>query len=283
MTVTTPHDLVIAPRNVRFGKHEGRSRLWMGGNTFATAWHNALSVVFPAGETFFIEVMQPFRNAAPQPLSEQIAAFVRQEAFHTREHNVFNDRLKAEGYDLSETEAWMEATLAKARARHPVVQLSVTTALEHFTAIFAHLTLKHPEIYAGTSDEARGLWMWHAIEEVEHKGVAYDTFMHVTRTMWAGNRWLMRNLVFLQVTWAFLTRRWGETLRLLEQDDIVGLRARFGLFAYLWLYPGILRRVSLSWAAYLAPSFHPWQRDDRNLIADAQRRYGLTPENGWSR
>ncbi|OLF73066.1 hypothetical protein AWH62_08945 [Maricaulis sp. W15] len=271
----TPADLVITPRNRRFEDTPGRVRWWMGGNAFSTAWHNALSVTFPAGETFFIESVRRFQKDVPPELAAQIKDFARQEAFHTREHNAFNARVIADGYDVSRALKTVEESLAQAREGHPVAQLSITVSLEHFTAIFAHLALKDRSLYADTDRESQRMWLWHAIEEIEHKSVAFDTYAHIMREVKPIKRWGIRCAVFARVSRDFIVKRWRESLDLLAQDGIKGVRARAGLAWYLWGRPGILRRVLPAWLAYFQPGFHPWQIDDRNLIADTETRLDL--------
>ncbi len=56
-------------------------------------------------------------------------------------------------------------------------------ALEHFTAILAHQLLADPRHLEGAEKETADLWRWHAVEEIEHKGVAYDTWLHATRRL----------------------------------------------------------------------------------------------------
>jgi len=271
----TPTDLVITPRNRRFRDTPGRARWWMADNAYATAWHNALSVTFPAGETFFIESVRRFQKDVPQHLAAQIKDFARQEAFHTREHNAFNERVINDGYDVRAALQHVEDRLAEAREGHPVAQLSITVSLEHFTAIFAHLALKDASLYGNTDHESQRMWLWHAIEEVEHKSVAFDTYAHVMRDEKPLKRWAIRCAVFARVSKDFIIRRWVESLDLLAQDGITGLKARAGLAWYLWGRPGILRRVVLSWLAYFQPGFHPWQVDDRHLIANTEARLDL--------
>ncbi len=70
-----------------------------------------------------------------------------------------------------------------ARSRHPVAQLAITVALEHFTAIMAHSLLTEKDPLPGAPAEVLRLWQWHAIEEVEHKAVAFDTYLAVTREL----------------------------------------------------------------------------------------------------
>lgn len=268
MASAAPDDLEIRPRNLRFDRAAARERWWLGGDPIATAWHNALSASFPQGEAFFIETVRRFRDAVPPALAAQIDAFVRQEAHHTREHVAFNRQITDAGYDTSAIEQRIADSLVDARATHPVAQLLVTVSLEHFTAIFAHAMLaRGGRQFAGAADPVRAMWTWHAIEEIEHKGVAFDTYMHITGGLKPARRWAIRSLVFLRVSRNFVKNRVGDALALLAQDGITGWQARARLWWYLLGAPGVLRQVAWAWAAYLRPGFHPWDHDDRALIA----------------
>ena len=35
----------------------------------------------------------------------------------------------------------------------------------------------------------------------------------------------------------------------------------------MWGRPGMMRKIFGAWAAYFRPGFHPWNEDDRYLIA----------------
>lgn len=268
MASSAPADVAITPRNRRFGREEVRGRWWLGGDAVATAWHNALSASFPAGEAFFIETVRRFRDQVPTELATQIDAFVKQEAHHTREHIAFNRQVSGAGYDIAAIDQRIADSLVQARTTHPVAQLLVTVSLEHFTAIFAHAMLaRGGKQFDGASPETRALWIWHAIEEIEHKGVAFDTYMHVTRSLKPTKRWAIRSLVFLRVSRNFVKNRVQDALALLAQDGITGWRAQARLWWYLLGTPGVLRQVALPWASYFRPGFHPWDHDDRALVA----------------
>ena len=170
----TPADLSITPRDRRFGREAATPRLWHGGSVEATAIYNALSTTFPRGEAFFVESVRAFRDGAPPRLAEEIKAFTTQEAIHSREHDAFNKRAADAGYDLSTLEAQVEKRLAVTKGKPPIVSLAATMALEHFTAILAHQLLANPRHLEGADKDPADLWRWHAVEEIEHKGVAYD-------------------------------------------------------------------------------------------------------------
>src|SRR5947209_11191827 len=135
LSLPTPPDRRITPRDRRFGRDAPRPRLWHGRRVEATAIYNALSATFPVGEAFFVESVRKFRDGAPANLAEEIKSFTTQEVVHSREHDAFNQRAAAAGYDLSQLEAQAEARLALTRSRPPIASLAATMALEHFTEI----------------------------------------------------------------------------------------------------------------------------------------------------
>lgn len=257
----------ITVRDRRFGRGRNAARWWLNGDPVATAWHNALSATFPRGEAFFIESVRAHRDGAPPKLAAEIRAFIQQEVNHSREHVAFNKAAVAQGYDFSRIDAHVQEMLDMAKDRPPVVNLAATMALEHYTAILAHLLLSDPSLFADADPELAELWRWHAVEEIEHKGVAYDTFLHATRDWSRWNRWRLKTVTMLLITRNFITHRIRDTLDLLEQDGIAGWQAKWRVLAYLFGKPGILRRLIPSWISYFLPGFHPWNHDDRALIA----------------
>jgi len=265
-TLPTPTDLSITPRDRRFGREAAAPRLWHGGRVEATAIYNALSTTFPAGEAFFVESVRAFREGAPPKLAEEIKGFTTQEAIHSREHDAFNKRATLSGYDLTKLEAQVEKRLAITRGRPPVVSLAATMALEHFTAILAHQLLAEPRHLDGAEKETADLWRWHAAEEIEHKGVAYDTWLHATRHWPRGKRWKVKAKVMLYVTRNFVVDRTAGALELMQQDGVTGLRAWARLLSYLWVRPGMFRKIAGAWLKFFLPGFHPWNEDDRHLL-----------------
>lgn len=276
----TPTDLTITPRDRRFGRDRARGRHWLNNDPIATAFFNALSITFPRGEAFFIDSVRAFRDDLPMKLAGEIAAFIRQEVVHGREHLAFNRQMIDQGYDVSRLDADVTLVLDLAYGRPPIVRLAATMALEHFTAILAHELLRDPSHLDGADPELAALWRWHAVEEIEHKGVAHDTWVHATRDWTRFKRWWVRTLMMLIVTRHFLHHRARGMMDLLRQDGIIGGRAWGGLLRYALVRPGILRRIALPWAGYFLPGFHPWAVDDRALIALPDTPYADARMNG---
>ncbi|PZT99237.1 MAG: hypothetical protein DI624_05640 [Brevundimonas sp.] len=266
----TPAGLQIKPRDLHINREAATPRWWFSGDPFGTAVMNALSLTFPDGERFFIQSVKRFAKDAPPHLAADIRAFTVQEGAHTREHMAFNAITARAGYETAAIEAYVTERLGVARARPPLAQLAATMALEHFTAAFAHRLLADPDLLKGSPPDLARLWRWHAIEEIEHKGVAYDVFLHATRDMSPLKRWRLRRWAMLLTTLLFTKTVRETSLMLLKQDGVVGVRARLGLFRWLWLKPGLYRRMIGDYFAFYRPDFHPWQVDDRRLIAEAE-------------
>lgn len=267
--VPTPADLAITVRDLRFGRETKPSRWWLGGDPVGTAWHNALSATFPRGEAVFIESVKAFREGAPPKLEAEIRAFIKQEVNHSREHIVFNKAAADAGYDIGRIDQRVEELIAMIKARPPIINLAATIALEHFTAMMAHEFLATPRHFKHAEPETAAMWRWHAIEEIEHKGVAFDTYLHATRDWSRWRRWRLKSTMMLVVSLNFFRNRWRDSLELLAQDGLTGLKIRARLFWYLFGTPGVMRRIVPAWLAYFMPGFHPWNHDDRALIGKA--------------
>src|SRR3954470_1568689 len=158
-----------------------------GGNADLVSSHVAagLSAVFPDGEDFFVRSVRNFRDQITDAeLKRQVAGFIGQEAMHGREHRTFNDRLDELGYPTKKVERFTKKGLEiRERITSPKSNLAATAALEHFTATLAELVLSNEEVRnLFGHDEVRNLFLWHALEESEHKAVAFDVYKAIGGT-----------------------------------------------------------------------------------------------------
>jgi predicted metal-dependent hydrolase len=268
---STPTDLKITSRPLQIDHVALTTRWWHGGDPVATAFFNALSAAFPQGETFFIESVRRYRNQTDPVLNEQISAFIQQEAMHTREHLAFNRLIKDAGYNTEHMEAQVRRRLGMARERPEIVQLAITVGLEHFTAIMARMLLDDPDPLPGTPREILRLWQWHAIEELEHKSVAYDTWLAVTTKLSAWRRWSIRTRVMVLISLQFWYSNFERMADFFRQDGINTTRTWWRVFKFLCFKPGIARKIFLPYMSFFRPSFHPWQHDERALIQSVEQ------------
>ncbi len=257
----------IVPRDLHFALDQVAPRHWCAGDPARTAIFDALSILFPEGEGFFIASIGHFRAKIVDPdLRRAIAAFSRQEAFHSREHLGYNQGIgrrlgdTAERLD-AEVKAGLEAVTARLGHRG---SLAVTCALEHFTAIMSDVLLRDPQFLAGADPEYLRLWRWHAVEEIEHKAVAFDVLLTVT-PWW--QRYALRTGGMALTTVLFNYYVFKHIFNILKAE---GLHRRAGAWRtvmnQLYGRPGMFRRIFLPWADFFRPGFHPWQRDNRPLI-----------------
>jgi predicted metal-dependent hydrolase len=262
----TPEGHALTIRDGKFCRDDRPARWWHSNDPIATAWFNSVSSTLPRGEQFFVEIVQKYRGTLPPQLEGEAKAFVRQEMNHAREHNMFNRLAGEHGYDVESIGCGIDEMLALAKTKPIEIGLAVSIALEHFAAAISHKLLTDPRYLKDAHPGAADLWRWHAIEELEHKGLVFDVWLWATRDWSAWRRYKTRAVVAAKITRKYYRNRVRDALVLLEQDGIGGWRARARLYAFLWLTPGMMRRMFFEWAAVLLPGFHPWNRDHRALI-----------------
>lgn len=243
----------------------GLRRYWYKDNTWITHFLNALSTTFPDGERFFIHAVRQFESQIQDPaLREQIRAFIGQEANHGKEHEAFNQALiDQHGLPLERKLKFMKGALAWTKKTwSPRKQLAMTAGFEHFTAILANLLLERKDVIADVAGVYSDMFLWHAVEETEHKAVAFDVYQEVD-----GDYWL-RVTSMAQATFFFMLVTLRMQYSLLKHDDQLGnWRDALGFAKFMLFKPGFLTRIIPQYLDYYRPGFHPWQHDNRHLIA----------------
>jgi predicted metal-dependent hydrolase len=246
-------------------------RDWYGGDAHMTTMVSALSVLFPEGERFFVDSVRRYKRRVRDPeLLAAVDGFIGQEAMHGRGHRAFNEMIRAhvdeevvEGVDgqLRRLLGFFKATLP------PAAQLAVTCALEHFTAILAEQLLGRDDHRDAIDESVRGLWLWHALEESEHKAVAFDVYQTI------GGGYPLRVVVMATTTLVFFAEAIHVHARLLRARGELGNRRGWaGLRRRLWKRPGLLRLLVPAYLDYYRRDFHPDDRDTSALLREWQER-----------
>ena len=264
----TPDDLSVAPRDIRFDLTSAQKGHWLGGDPVGTAVFNALSLTFPDGERMFMDAVKAYRDRLSGKLLEDAKGFIAQEAIHSREHHHLNSLIDRERYPVAEIEETIRGRVKMARERGPMAMLISTIALEHFTAMMAEMHARHRNLFDTTDPEIEKLWRWHAVEETEHKAVAYDVFLEVTKDWSPLKRYMIRCRAMVLVTIMFTRNISRYAARLLEADGYTPKAALKAVKRFVWGDPGIFRRGWKTYFAWYRPGFHPWDQDDRPLVAD---------------
>lgn len=262
----TPGAITNPPRNFEFVRTPHPDATWHADGADATDVYDALSMMFPDGERFFIEAVKHFRHKASGKLADDLRDFIAQEALHTREHVAFNQICDAPAALKARAAAAIAAEIDVTRKHGPAAMLCATIALEHMTAVFADAVLRDPSIVDAKRDEVRRLWIWHAMEEAEHKGVAYDLFLKVSEKWSPSQRYRARAISMIMATRMFLWNWSSIALWLMERRGVTGLDARWRLLKVWFGRKGLMRRSIGGYFAWFKAGFHPWDHDNRALI-----------------
>ncbi|MEJ2898313.1 metal-dependent hydrolase [Acinetobacter sp. NS-4] len=263
---------------------------WMDGSAGLTHFMTALSALFPAGEKFFIDSVRAVRNHPAikdnQALQKEISAFIGQEAMHTQEHVGFNASAQKYGHDVATLDAKTDTVIQAARKvfakvakpcgiTQEMVDLTATTALEHFTATIASELLRNQHIQDLMTDKTMAtLWAWHAIEENEHKAVAYDVFEgvfgHGIKAYALRTGSLTLAMVILFITQSYFLAR------LLNEDKQFNLESLKDIYSYAYSpSKGIITGMGKEMLAYFRPGFHPNDLDTVSLLATWKDKLGF--------
>jgi uncharacterized protein len=271
----------LSIRKLSVDLSKGFERHWFGGDAFRTAFYNAMSMSFPAGEQLFIDSVKGTLELLPEApehaaLRQQCTDFAAQEATHRHVHAQYNAVLEQQGLkNHVEPRIWARFN-NRGHLAGPRHHLAITAAYEHYTAVFAHINLTRPEMLAKASPDMHKLWCWHSLEETEHKAVAFDLYQAVGGNFGWRARW------FLFASFQFFFDSLRQTTNNLWHDGTLfkpstwfsaaqfyfGRPSRGG--GWIWLTAKPLM-------AYLKRDFHPWQQDNR----DAAQAYAQANADNW--
>ena len=254
-------------------------RYWAKGDAGITHFMTALSSLFPEGEQFFVNSARAVRNdpkLADARLQKEISAFIGQEAMHSKEHLAFNASAQAYGYDVRTLEqrtgkvieygvAISTKLLKPFGFTKEMIDLTGTCALEHFTSTIAEELLSNPNIQAMFEDETMyNLWMWHAVEENEHKAVAFDVFVGMYGS--GAKAYFMRSLALvIAMSLIFITQSYF-TATLLKTDGKLTWRDTKYMIRFMYGANGFMTRQIPTLLSFLKPNFHPNDLDTTELL-----------------
>lgn len=260
----------VRPRNIDFEIGEEITYNWNGDNPGYTTWLNAMSLNFPVGEQLFVDSARACLPMCDNTeLKKQVRGFMTQESIHSREHDHYNDMLKRGGVPVEAYKARGEAQRAWVkRTLSPYWQLAFTVAAEHFTATISEVALKdRKKLFKDADPKMAAIWVWHAVEESEHKAVCFDLMRDVSRSSFqfyfarsiAGLFTLCQIYLTLPLIYYYMAKHTGE---------LGNGKAFWGFLNYHFGRPGLLRKFFPAFLSYFKPGFHPWQRDNRDIIEE---------------
>src|SRR5690625_4639995 len=239
---------------------------WAAGPIF-TNFLNTFSTVLPIGERFFIRSVRHYRSQITDPeLKKAVTAFIGQEAMHGREHETYNDAFFSRVPVGAKFEKLVQRILEGASEHLPAsLCLSATIALEHFTALLGEAVLSDERVSAGADPHYAAILRWHALEEVEHKAVAYDVWEAVMGNDWKAYGIRSFGLVAATVIfWGLVIPTFLQLLR--TEGQLTNVDGWRKFLRYTVGDIGMLRRQLGNYFSYFKPGFHPWDHDNRHHL-----------------
>ena len=261
-------------RMVRFD-WSGTPLHWVPDDPFSTHMINVLHLLLPAGERWFIGVVN---EAAPfvddEELSEAIKPFVQQESWHAWAHAAVLEHLAEHGIDSAEFTSGLEKWFAKIGSPRPNWpkplqrwwlhrRLAEVAAIEHFTAVLGQWVIQNRGLdYAGADPTMLDLLRWHGAEEVEHRALVFDVFQDLSGS------YLLRSAGMLFVAPSLLAW-WLRGVRyLMAHDPTVDHKPTWRDWlraAREYRVPGPWMLIATTPLRYLRPSHHPLREAPTDL------------------
>ncbi|MCB1690291.1 MAG: metal-dependent hydrolase [Halioglobus sp.] len=265
-------EATIKPRQMRFDMSQLRTKYFFRDNPILSTLMYALSASFPDGERFFIDTVRHYQKDIDDPvLLAQIRGFIGQEAHHSRIHEDFNAQAASLGMAMEKVQRRFKRRIETAKRNlDPGRQLAITAALEHITATLAQWTLENPEAGVGGESHSplREMLVWHAMEEIEHKAVAFDVYRA------AVNKEKQRIVVAKIIFRTFWVQMAIAQLMLLWHDrKIPSLRHIREAWNFMWGKGGFRSWSAPEFKRYLKPGFHPDDINQSHLIEQWQDTY----------
>lgn len=234
-------------------------RFWFGDDPFITRMFDALSLTFPDGERYFIQSVRLFRDQITDPeLKRRVADFIRQEAQHGIAHEKMNQVLKDQGMPVDQFIQRLNKIFKfELEKRSPQYNIAMTAAAEHLTALMAETFFSSKATIREGHPYVRALFAWHAIEEMEHRDVAFDVMKQV------GN--VPESMRKFTLAWT-TALMFGFTLYranvMLKYDGFTPLqRLQMNIRGLPWFFGknGTLSKMSQQYRDWFKKDFHPSQ------------------------
>ncbi|CAN0569791.1 unnamed protein product [Ectocarpus sp. 12 AP-2014] len=265
-------DASFPVRHMAFDFH-GVSRYFIDNEPVSSFMWLAFQAYFPEGEQFFVDAVRAVRDQANDPqLKHEIGAFIGQEAMHGKEHLAANQELERQGISIS----YLDGLARQARKhanRHlsKRFRLALTAAAEHFTGVIAHQIATRPDFRHSIVDERlKALVLWHAMEETEHRAVAFDLYQHT------GGGYLTRALAMTLVSAGIgPVVLYGMAYCLKQDDQLLNFASWRRFLSKYWGPRGFFTEAIPKLLSYYHPHFHPNSEDPDKLMVTFRRELGI--------
>lgn len=261
--------VVIKPRRMAFDTQSPMNKFAFKNNSLISTFFYALSALFPDGERFFIHSVRNYQDQIKdETLKEQISGFIGQEAHHGMSHEALNQAITNMGFPLDRIVGKLHKRVDFLKNFSHGRQLALTVAMEHFTASLAEFLLKNPEVLADADPTVRKMLLWHSVEEIEHKSVAFDVYRaHVN------NEFLRKRVMVISMISLFSRLAMYQVWLLRSQRHFPSWREWKEAAVFFWGAKGLLRDNMKGLAKFFKTGFHPSEIDQNYLVENWEERF----------
>ena len=249
----------------------------------ASAYFASLSIFLTYGEDLVIDTARYHRDLLQDArLKQRVSSLIGQEALHSKLHEELNDAYMEKDLPVKLFRTLVGWVFEYGFNRLPQpMKLSLMAGIEHFTAVLAEYMMNHEQVFFSSQDEKqRAIWMWHMLEESEHKDIAYDVFQNLSNNYAlriAGFFPALITILVLISAASLLVPFYREPKNLIRWQYWKDMPRSFQLI--FGLKDGV---YGSSWKHifdYLRPSFHPNDYDTSDFLAYYKERL-LNVDNG---
>lgn len=170
----------ITVRRMAFEFPEEIDPVFIAGEPERSYFTIGLSLLLPYLEPYLIRTMKEAKRHITDPdLLVDLQQFSAQEGQHYREHIRFNKALRLSGFPgLEKLEGELEADYLRfSETKSLRFNLGYAEGFEALTTAVARFGLEGGELQRDSPISE--MMLWHAIEELEHRTVAFDVYDHV--------------------------------------------------------------------------------------------------------
>lgn len=265
------NSIQVRKLDLQIDKH--MSSHWFDNNPILTHLVHALSFQFPSGEESFVKsVKEHLASLNSESLKKDARAFVAQEMIHSREHDALNnwvlERFPASKQILKTIEQRALRRYELGKYTPWLKNLAATVCLEHMTVLFANKLLADEQVMEKMPAAVKGLLVWHAIEEIEHKHVAWQVYEQVGGSYWA------RIFMYFLTSLTLFVQTSEICIRLIHCDTEANIKpSHIWQVFTMFLLPSRMNLTLLGkFFRFFSPKFRPINRKEDELARDWSKR-----------
>ncbi|HVK98800.1 MAG TPA: metal-dependent hydrolase [Dongiaceae bacterium] len=267
---------VPQPRRPKFAFTEEMRRRWCKNTIFYTMLLNAYTIMFPAIERFTVTCLRQELDGITDPvLKARVQAMIAQEAMHGKRHDESLAALKQHHVDydymyrFSEfvMSLWIPLHKNLGRLFRGQLLVGIIAAGEHWTTLISRWNLRSNAFRYEQSPLAK-LFLWHAVEEVEHKSVAFDLLEY------KGGGYFIRIFTFILTTFIFFFLNFTILIFLTGQlrlQEVLHPRFYVEILMYCFFWQATVPLTLWGMIEYCLPYFHPDKHNDEPALAEGLR------------